>query len=324
MIKLVEPKIQKVEMVGNRGLFCVEPLERGFGLTLGNSLRRIMLSVISGAGIFYVKVGGVLHEFSNLPFIKEDTMPMLLNLREMPIRTTVVNPDPLKLRKKGKGEVKAGDFDPHPDIKILDPDHHIATIVDPKGELELEVGVLMYKGYLTVEQVHRQLEEDHKGWVNEEEGMIFLDVDFSPVKHVRFWVEETRVKDRSDYDKLFMEVRTNGCATPEEAISEAAKILRDHAGLFVDFEQRMLLQRQREQEVAQEKEALLKLSIEDLNLGQRALNCLRREGIRTVGEIMARSEEDLMNLKNFGEKSLLEIKEKIQKMGLSLKEDEFA
>lgn len=324
MIKLVEPKIQKVEMVGNRGVFCVEPLERGFGLTLGNALRRIMLSVINGAGVIYVKVGGVLHEFSNLPFMKEDTMPMILNLRELAIRTTVVNPDPLILRKKGKGPVTAADFEPHPDVKILDPNHFIGTIVDPKGELDLELGVMMYKGYLTVDQLHRYLDEEHKGWITNEEGMIFLDVDFSPVKHVRYWVEETRVKDRSDYDKLYLEVRTNGCATPEEAISEAANILQSHASIFVNFEQRMLLQRQREQEVAQEKEALLKLSIEELNLGQRALNCLRREGIRTVGEIMARSEEDLMNLKNFGEKSLLEIKEKIQKMGLSLKEDEFA
>jgi len=289
------------------GHFYAQPFERGFGTTIGNALRRVLLSSIEGAAITAIKIEGVLHEFTPIPNITEDATNIIMNLKQIPLKLNVDHAKTIYLESDQAGEVKAGHITPDPDIEILDPNVHIATIGEG-GRLKFEMRVKNGRGYI---QADENFEEDLPI------GYIPLDSVHSPIKRVNYSVEAARLGQTTDYDKLVLDVWTNGCILPQDAIAQAAKIVKDHMYIFINFEEQP---EEEEEEVDREAERMydnLKRSVEELELSVRSYNCLKNADIKTIGELVQKSEAEMLKTKNFGRKSLNEIKEILAEMGLS-------
>ncbi|NLT95733.1 MAG: DNA-directed RNA polymerase subunit alpha [Clostridia bacterium] len=313
MIEIEKPRIEKIESEGNTyGKFVVEPLERGYGTTLGNSLRRILLSSLPGAAITSVKIEGVLHEFSTVPGVVEDVTDIILNLKSLALKMDTDEPQIVRIEAEGEGEVKAGDIIIPSCIEILNPDLHIATL-DTDGRLFIEMTVERGRGYVPAEK--NKKDEDVI-------GIIPVDAIFSPVKKVNYYVEDTRVGQKTDFDKLTLDVWTNGSIGPDEAISLSAKILSDHLRLFIGLTDSMGDVEIMVEKDEEEKDKILDMTIEELDLSVRSYNCLKRAGINTVYELTQKTEEDMMKVRNLGRKSLEEVEQKMRALGLSLKSPE--
>jgi len=290
------------------GRFTIEPLERGYGHTIGNALRRVLLSSLPGAAITAVRIQGALHEFTSLPGVYEDTTQIILNLKRMRFQTDLEGPIRGHFEKRGKGELRAGDVEIDPSVKVLNQELHLATL-NEEAELIVDVEIGLGRGYVVADQ-HPNVERPI--------GVISIDSHFSPVERVNMSVENTRIGQRTDYDKLTLEVWTDGALTPMEAMSQAARILKEHFSLFSSFEEEAV-----EPEVSEEDEekgrvrAMLKKSVEELELSVRSSNCLRAAEIQTLGELVIKSEAEMLKYRNFGRKSLKEISDVLGEMGLS-------
>jgi len=300
-------KIFWEEKTDSYGRFVVEPLERGFGTTVGNSLRRVLLSSISGSAITAVKIEGIYHEFTAIEGLQEDAIELIANLKKVKF---VLKGDSdieiLHLKKSGEGEVKASDIKAPPSVEILNPEQYIATITDPGKELSIEIRVEKGRGYVPAEEME----------AIGETGWIMVDADFSPVKKVGYRIENTRVGKKSTYEKLTVEIFTDGTKSPEEVVKEALSILKKHYELLenISYEKPVMEEKVTVDELAEK----LTLSIEELDISQRALNSLKRMGINTIGDLVKMTEEELKNTKNIGRKALSEIKEALEKLGLHL------
>ena len=289
------------------GQFQAQPFERGFGTTIGNALRRVLLSSIEGAAITAIKIEGVLHEFTPIPNVTEDATNIIMNLKQMPIRLKVAHEKTILLEVDQSGEVTSGSIVTDPDVEILDPNVHIATIGEG-GALKIEMRVKNGRGYIPADE---NFEEELPI------GYIPLDSVHSPIKRVNYTVEAARLGQTTDYDKLILDVWTNGCIRPQDAIAQAAKILKDHMFIFINFEEQP---QEEEEEVDRDAERMsdnLKRSVEELELSVRSYNCLKNADIKTIGELVQKSEPEMLKTKNFGRKSLNEIKEILAEMGLS-------
>ncbi len=291
------------------GRFYAQPFERGFGTTVGNALRRVLLSSIEGAAVTAVKIDGVLHEFSPIPGVVEDATDIILNLKQVPLKMHVDSTKTLYLRIDKAGEVKAGDIDTDADVEILEPDAHIATVSEG-GKLHMEMRVKRGRGYVSAD---KNFDEDLGiGWIP-------IDSVHSPVKKVNYLVEAARLGQTTDYDKLTVDVWTNGSGTPRDAVSLSAKLIRDHLNIFINLEDVGDLQ---QDALADTPRAALNenldKSVEELELSVRSYNCLKNANIRTIRELVQKTEGEMLKTKNFGRKSLNEIKEILSGMGLSL------
>jgi DNA-directed RNA polymerase subunit alpha len=289
------------------GHFYAQPFERGFGTTIGNALRRVLLSSIEGAAITAVKIEGVLHEFTPIPNVTEDATNIIMNLKQVPMKLNVDHSKTIYLEATEPGEVKSGNITPDADLEILDPNVHIATL-GPGGSLKIEMRVKNGRGYV---QADENFEEDLPI------GYIPLDSVHSPIKRVNYAVEAARLGQTTDYDKLVLDVWTNGCTLPQDAVAQAAKIVKDHMFIFINFEERPP---EEEEEVDREAEKVaenLKRSVEELELSVRSYNCLKNADIKTIADLVQKTEADMLKTKNFGRKSLNEIKEILTEMGLS-------
>jgi DNA-directed RNA polymerase subunit alpha len=299
--------IEVRERRDNYAQFAIEPLERGFGITLGNSLRRILLSSLPGAAVTYVKIDGVLHEFSTIPGVVEDTTNIILNLKGLPLKLMSDEPKVLRIEATGEREVTASDIVQDADIELLDPAYHIATLSDKKARLFMEIGVEKWRGYVTAD---KQRNVEHVI------GLIPVDSIFTPIRKVAYQIEDTRVGQVTDFDRLLIEIETNGSLTPDEALSTAAGILQEQLGLFVTFSGRAEV----EAPVEEAKPfAGWDIPVDELDLSVRSYNCLKRAGITKISELLQKTEEEIMNMRNLGKKSVDEIKEKLVERNLSLK-----
>lgn len=314
MIEIEKPKIEIVEVNEDNtyGKFVVEPLERGYGTTLGNSLRRVLLSSLPGAAVSSINIQGVLHEFSTVPGVLEDVPEIILNIKDIAAKIYSDEPVTLRLEAKGPKVVTAGDIITGPDVEILNKDLYIATI-NEDGELYMEMEMIKGRGYNVAERNKRK---------GQPVGVIPVDSSFTPVKKVNFLVENTRVGQITDYDKLTLEVWTDGTLTPEEATSLGAKILTEHLNLFIDLTEHVNDVEIMVEKEEDEKEKVLEMTVEELDLSVRSYNCLKRAGINTVEELTQKTEEDMMKVRNLGKKSLEEIQNKLAELGLSLKESD--
>ena len=310
MIEIVKPTITKeIDENGHYGKFVVEPLERGYGTTLGNCMRRILLSSLPGAAITSVKIDGILHEFSTIPGVKEDVTEIILNLKRLAVR---INGDENKraiINAVGPKDVTAADIIVDADTEIFNPDLHIATLAD-NATLVMEMNLTSGRGYVPAEQNKKE---------NTPIAEIPVDSIFTPVKKVNFTVDNTRVGQVTDFDKLTLELWTDGSITPEEGVSIGAKIMQEHLNLFIGLgsdvdEMEFMIEKDEDRKVK-----ALEMTIEDLELSVRSFNCLKRASINTVEELTQRSEEDMMKVRNLGMKSLVEVKNKLAELGLSLK-----
>src|SRR5690606_21755146 len=287
-------------------------LERGYGTTLGNSLRRVLLSSLPGAAVSSVSIQGVLHEFSTVPGVLEDVPEIILNIKDIAAKIYSDEPVTLRLEAKGPKVVTAGDIITGPDVEILNKDLYIATI-NEDGELYMEMEMIKGRGYSVAERNKRE---------GQPVGVIPVDSSFTPVKKVNFLVENTRVGQITDYDKLTLEVWTDGTLTPEEATSLGAKILTEHLNLFINLTEHVNDVEIMVEKEEDEKEKVLEMTVEELDLTVRSYNCLKRAGINTVQELITKSEEDMMKVRNLGRKSLEEVQEKLEELGLGLRTDE--
>jgi len=310
MLGIEKPRIECVSLAGNTyGKFVVEPLERGYGTTLGNSLRRVLLSSLPGAAVTSVKIQGVLHEFSTIPGVLEDVTEIILNLKGLDLKLHSDEEKVLRIEAEGEREVLARDIIADADVEILNPDHHIATLAED-GRLFMEMTVAKGRGYVPAER-------NKKG--SHIIGVIPVDSIFTPVRKVNYVVENTRVGQVTDYDRLTLEVWTNGSIRPDEAVSLSAKILTEHLQLFVGLTNgtgNMEIMVKKEEE---KRNKLLEMTIEELDLSVRSYNCLKRAGINTVEELIQRNEEEMMKVRNLGKKSLEEVISKLSELGLSLR-----
>jgi DNA-directed RNA polymerase subunit alpha len=289
------------------GKFIIEPLERGFGLTLGNSLRRVLLSSLQGAAVTAVRIDGVLHEFSTLPGVIEDVTEIILNLKQVRLKLHGDGPKKGTFEMQGKGEVRAGDLRVDPDVTVLNPDQHIATL-NRDGDLRMEVEINGGRGYVSADQ-HSETDRPI--------GVVPIDSLFSPVTRVNYSVEATRLGQRIDYDKLTFEVWTDRSILPQDAVAVAAKLLRDHFNLFIHFEEP--IEEEKEEEVDEETVRVrrtLEKSVEELELSVRSSNCLRAAEIKTIGDLVQKSEGEMLKYRNFGRKSLKEIQDILNEMGM--------
>jgi len=315
MIEIEKPNITTVKLSedGRSGKFIVEPLERGYGTTLGNSLRRVLLSSLPGVAVVSIKIDGVLHEISTIPGVKEDVTEIVLNVKGIiaklfsPSRKTVI------IDVTGPGEVTAGSIKPDSDIEILNPTHHIATLSD-NVRFYMELTFDHGRGYVS--------QDKNKQNNPPQIGVIYTDSIFTPVYNVNYTVENTRVGNITDYDKLTLDVLTNGTITAKEAISLGAKILNEHLNLFVnlsDDAKKAEIMVERQETI---KEKVLEMTIEELDMSVRSFNCLKRAGIDTVEDLTKRTEADMMKVRNLGKKSLEEVRQKLQALGLDLKKED--
>ncbi len=316
MIEIEKPRIECVEMAEDftYGKFVVEPLERGYGITLGNSLRRVLLSSLPGAAVSSIKIDGVLHEFSTIPGVVEDVTEIILNIKEIALKVHSEGQKVVYIDYEGDGEIKAGDIKSDADVEILNPELHIATI-SGNNRLYMELMVDSGRGYISA---------DRNKQSNQPIGIIPIDSIYTPVNKVNYVVEDTRVGQVTDFDKLTIEVWTNGSIQPDEAISLGAKVLSEHLSLFVD-----LTDRAKEAEIMVEKEEtkkekVLEMTIEELDLSVRSYNCLKRAAINTVEDLISKTEEDRMKVRNLGRKSLEEVNQKLAALGLALASSEDA
>lgn len=309
---LISPKKLQVEsesLTNTYGKFFAEPFERGFGTTLGNSLRRVLLSSLQGAAITSVKIKGVLHEFSSIPGVTEDVTNIILNLKGVSLKMHGNESRLVRIVHKGDGIIKARDIVSDANVEILNPDHHIATC-SKDANLEMEMVVKLGKGYVPADR-----NRDEKAPV----GTIPIDAIFSPIKKVNFTVTNARVGQMTDYDKLILELWTNGSIVPEDAVAFAAKILKEQLSIFINFDEEA--EPAEEAETEEEREKInenLYRSVDELELSVRSANCLKNAGIKMIGELVSRSEAEMLKTQNFGRKSLNEIKDILADMGLTL------
>ena len=318
MFDFEKPKIEIAEISedNNYGRFVIEPLERGYGTTLGNSLRRIMLSSLPGTAVSQVKIDGVLHEFSSIPGVKEDVTEIIMNIKSLAIKnTSETNEDKTAyIEFEGEGVVTAGDIKADPDIEILNPELVIANLnggVDCK--LYMELTITSGRGYVSAEK-----NKDTDLPI----GVIAVDSIFTPVERVNLTVANTRVGQITDYDKLTLDVYTNGTLAPDEAVSLAAKVLSEHLNLFIDLSENARTAEVMIEKEDNEKEKVLEMNIDELELSVRSYNCLKRAGINTVEELTNRTPEDMMKVRNLGRKSLEEVLAKLKELGLQLNQSE--
>lgn len=318
MIEIEKPKIEIVEISENNryGKFVCEPLDRGYGTTLGNSLRRILLSSLTGAAITSIKIDGVLHEFSTIPGVREDVTDIILNLKTLCLKMHTDEPKVLRIEALTEGEVTAGDIISDPDVEILNPELHLAT-VDASGSLKMELTVERGRGYVPAD---KNKKPDHVI------GVIPIDSIFSPIQRVNYQITDTRVGNVTDYDKLTLEVWTDGSMRPEEAVSKSASIMVAHLKLFQNLAGILPEEEAADgtfTEVVEDSNAkIMDMTIEDLDLSVRSYNCLKRAGINNVSELVQKSEDDMMKVRNLGRKSMEEVKKKLIELGLGLSEDE--
>lgn len=313
MIEFEKPNINKVEETDNYGKFVVEPLERGYGTTLGNSLRRVMLASLPGAAITSINIDGVLHEFSTVEGVTEDVTQIILNLKKVALRIDSDDAKNLELDVKGPAEVTAGDIKGDGDVTILNPDQYIATVADG-AELHMQLTADKGRGYVAA--------EDYKKRMDLAIGVLPIDSIYTPIERVNYTVENTRVGQNNDYDKLTLDVWTDGSLTPTEAVSLAAKVLTAHLSMFVNLTEeaqnaQVMVERE---ETHQEK--VLDKTIEELDLSVRSYNCLKRADIQTVKDLTERTEADMMKVRNLGQKSLEEIKEKLADLGVGFRQED--
>jgi DNA-directed RNA polymerase subunit alpha len=306
-------EIDKMAPDGTYGKFVVEPLERGYGTTLGNSLRRILLSSLPGAAVSNVKIDGVLHEFSIIPGVKEDVTEIILNLKGLAIKNTSEGNEPkiAYIDVEGECEVTGADLKSDSDIEIMNPEHHIATLSGGANtRLSMEITINKGRGYIGSDKNKRD---------DQPIGMLPVDSIFTPVTRVNFLVENTRVGQITDYDKLTLEVWTNGTIAPDDAVSYGAKILNEHLNLFIDLSDNAKNTEIMVEKEEGKKEKVLEMSIEELDLSVRSYNCLKRAGINTVEDLANKTEEEMMKVRNLGRKSLEEVLNKMAELGLALR-----
>ncbi len=308
---LIRPKRIEVDErnhTRNYGEFTIQPLEKGFGITLGNSLRRVLLSSMRGAAIVSVKFDGVLHEFSTIPGVKEDVTDIILNLKGIRVKLNQEGPKVVRLEASKEGVVTAGDIQTDGTVDILNPDHYIATL-SSKAKLRADLTIKMGKGYSPAKM---EKEPDQP------EGTINIDAIFSPIRKVTYTVTHARVGQITDYDRLVLEVWTDGSVLPEDVVAYAAKILKEQLDVFINFEETEEEERYGEIEEKEKINENLLRSVDELELSVRSANCLKNAGINLIGELVQKSEAEMLKTKNFGRKSLNEIKEILSEMGLSL------
>lgn len=317
MIDIEKPKIEIAEISeDNRyGKFICEPLERGYGTTFGNSLRRMLLSSLEGAAITSIRIDGVLHEFSTIPGVRDDVTNIVLNLKELCLKMAGNEPRIIRIDVEGEKEVTAADIICDADIEILNPDLHIAT-VNEDGKLKIEMTVERGRGYVPADKNKKP---------DDTIGVIPIDSIFSPVKRVNYTVQDTRVGNVTDYDRLILEVWTDGSLRPEEAVSKAAGILVMHLKLFQNMdglpEEEEVEEATFPEEEEDDSSKVLDMTIEDLDLSVRSFNCLKRANINTVADLAEKTEDDMMKVRNLGRKSLEEVKKKLEELGLTLKQN---
>ena len=315
MIEIERPNIVTTELSedGRHGIFVVEPLERGYGITLGNSLRRVLLSSLPGVAASSVKIDGVLHEISTVPGVTEDVPEIILNVKGIVAKLYCQQPKTCVIDVRG-GEVTAGDIQVDSDIEILNPDHHIAT-VETGAPFFMEITFEHGRGYVSSEKNKAAVE-------NPVIGTFYTDSIFTPVQKANFTVSNTRVGNITDFDKLELDVTTNGTIDAKEAVSLAAKILNEHLNLFIELSDEAMnteIMVEREEKI---KEKVLEMTIEELDMSVRSFNCLKRAGIDTVEDLTNRTEEDMIKVRNLGKKSLEEVIQKLQSLGLSLRKSD--
>ena len=318
MIEIEKPRIERVEIGENNryGKFVVEPLERGFGQTLGNSLRRVLLNSLPGVAVTSVRIEGVQHEFSTVPGVKEDVAEIILNLKNLSAKLFSDQPKIITVDAVGPCEVTAAEIKCDEEVEIVNPDLHIATLTEG-AHLQMQITLDKGRGYVSVERNKQIMTERSKsgGMVI---GVIPIDSIFTPIRKVSYSVEDTRRGQITDYDKLTIEVWTNGSILPKEALASAAQILTNNMRLFIDLTVNVVRVDFNEPE-DNSKEKVLEMTIEELDLSVRAFNCLKRAGINTVAELVQRNQEDMMKVRNLGKKSLEEVEQKLVALGLSLK-----
>ncbi len=314
MIEFEKPNIHKVEETDNYGKFVVEPLERGYGTTLGNSLRRVLIASLPGAAITSMQIDGVLHEFSTVEGVTEDVTQIILNLKKVSLKLDSEDQKNLELDVKGPAEVTASDIQGDNEVTILNPDLHIATVADG-AELHIKLTADKGRGYLSA--------NDNKARMDDLAiGVLPIDSIYTPIERVNYTVENARVGQRNDYDKLTLDVWTDGSLTPTEAVSLSAKILTEHLAMFVDLTETAQNAQVMVEKEETHKEKMLEMTIEELDLSVRSYNCLKRAGINTVKELTDRTVSDMMKVRNLGQKSLEEIKLKLNDLGVSFRQDD--
>ena len=312
MLDFEKPKLECVEMSENYGRFVVEPLERGFGMTLGNSMRRVLLSSLPGVAATSIRIDGVLHEFSTIEGVKEDVTEIVLNLKGLICKLHSQGPKKVIIDAAGECEVTAGDILPDSDVEIINPELHLATL-DENGKLHMEIMLDHGRGYVAADRNKRP---------DMPIGEIAVDSIYTPITKVNFTVDNTRVGQITDYDKLTLEIWTNGSIKPDEAASYAAKILTEHLMLFINLTDRIQGVEIMVEKEESKKEKILEMNIEDLDLSVRSYNCLKRAGINTVEELVQRDEDEMMKVRNLGRKSLEEVQQKLAQLGLTLRSNE--
>lgn len=311
-LDIQKPAVETAELTADYGRFVVEPLERGYGITLGNSLRRVLLSSLPGAAVTRVRIEGVLHEFSTLPGVREDTVEILLNIKGLALKMHTDEPQVIRLERQGEGAVYAGDILTNELVEVVNPDLYLCTL-EEDGRLSMEMTVERGRGYVPADRNKRP---------DLPIGVIAVDSLFSPVRKVNYRVEDTRVGKVTDYDRLTLEVWTNGAIRPDEAVSQAARILGEQISLFTLLDRGNGQVRAAGDKPEDERSRLLQLSIEELDLSVRSFNCLKRAGINTIGELVSRTPEEMMKVRNLGKKSLEEVEQKLARLGLALRRPE--
>lgn len=312
MLEIERPKIECIELNDRYGMFVVEPLERGFGTTLGNSLRRVLLSSLPGVAASSVKIDGVLHEFSTIEGVKEDVTEIILNLKELRARMYSDGPVHVFIDAHGEKEVTAADIICDADVEIVNPDLHIATVSEG-AKLYMDIVLEHGRGYVSADKNKKP---------NMPIGIIAMDSIFTPITKVNFRVDDTRVGQVTDYDKLTLEVWTSGAIHPEEAVSLAARIMTEHLSLFINLTENAQNVELAGDDEDDKKDKILDMAIEELDLSVRSYNCLKRAGINYVSELVERNEEEMMKVRNLGRKSLEEVQQKLAALELTLRESD--
>lgn len=317
MLEIEKPRIECVDkdVDIHYGKFVIEPLERGFGITLGNSLRRVLLSSLPGAAVSSIKIDGILHEFSTIPGVVEDTTDIILNLKQLVLKYESDQPKIIRIEQQGKKTVTAADIIPDAEVEVINPDLPIATL-NEDGKLVMEMTIQRGRGYVSADQ-HKKDKQDE-----DIIGLIPIDSIFTPVKKVNFVVEDTRVGHVTDFDRLTLEVWTNGTLTPEEAVGLSAQILIEYLKLFTEINESYAEVEIMVEKEEEEKNKVLEMLIEELELSVRASNGLKRANINTVGDLVEKTREEMSKIRNLGQKSLDEIEGKLHELGLSFKKPE--
>ncbi|MCI8816079.1 MAG: DNA-directed RNA polymerase subunit alpha [Angelakisella sp.] len=313
MVKIIEPRIETTELKpdGTYGRFVAEPLDRGFGITLGNSLRRVLLSSLPGVAVSSVKIDGIQHEFSTIPGVKEDVTEIILNIKGLTAKLYCDEPVRVKIAAEGEGEVTAGSITGSSEVEVLDPGMHIASLADG-AKLSMELVLQKGQGYVSADR-NKQLDGE-KAPV----GTIFVDSIYTPVLKVNYSVENTRVEQITDYDKLTLEVWTDGTISAKEAVSLAAKILNRQLNHFVELSDEVGSTEIMEKKEDTGRDKVLEMTIEELDLSVRAFNCLKRAGVNSVGDLINKSPDEMMKVRNLGKKSLEEVISKLEALGFNL------